>query len=132
MVRFRHLQKVYPSFIYDFCPIDIMFMERIIFTNLTIDELREIIGSEVKKNITGLNFESKYDSDTIDINEAAKITGYTKSTIYTKVSRNQIPNFKQGGLRFDRKELIDWMRSSKNKTYRDIDRISNDYLIKKS
>jgi len=49
----------------------------------------------------------------LDVNEASELTGLTVPTIYRKVSQKTMPAYKVGGksLRFDRKELIAWMKS---------------------
>lgn len=107
-------------------------MQQTILTTLSVEELREIIGSEFKKQFNSLQ-PGNSNLDIIDIDEAMKLTGYTRSTIYTKVSRNEIPFIKQGGsLRFDKAELINWIRGGKNITQADIDRFSNDYLTRNS
>ncbi|MBT3935565.1 MAG: helix-turn-helix domain-containing protein, partial [Bacteroidetes bacterium] len=77
--------------------------------------------------------ESKNGSSLLNVNEASELIGYTKSTLYTKVSRNEIPYLKQGGLlRFNREDLSNWIQSGKNLTATEIDKKSTDYLIKNS
>lgn len=48
----------------------------------------------------------------LDIKEASELTGLTKATIYRKVSQETIPAYKLGNkaIRFDRAELIEWMK----------------------
>ncbi len=54
----------------------------------------------------------KKDSDTIGINEAAIFLNYTKSTIYTKVSKKELPCFKRGkSLFFSKSQLTAYLQS---------------------
>jgi len=48
--------------------------------------------------------------DIIYLEEAAALTGYTDNTVYTKVSRREIPVVSSGRpLTFSRKQLNEWM-----------------------
>lgn len=45
--------------------------------------------------------------DFCNIDEAVELTGWTKSTLYSKVNRRQIPSYRLGrSLRFKRVELL--------------------------
>ena len=47
-----------------------------------------------------------------DINFASEVTGYKPSTIYIKVSRNEMPHIKRDGkLWFSRSSLLKWIES---------------------
>lgn len=60
-------------------------------------------------------------NETLNIAEATLILRLTKSTIYSKVCRGELPAFKAGRrLYFDKQELQDWVRSSRKKTNDDI------------
>jgi excisionase family DNA binding protein len=46
------------------------------------------------------------------IDLAIEITGYSKSTIYNKVSKKELPVHRNGKLYFSRNELVEWMKSN--------------------
>lgn len=53
----------------------------------------------------------------IKINEAVRITGYSKKYIYNLISKNEIPFIKKGkSIRFEFHELIQWVRAGNGKT----------------
>ncbi|MBX9450010.1 MAG: helix-turn-helix domain-containing protein [Taibaiella sp.] len=55
----------------------------------------------------------------LDIEEAAKLLNKSKSTIYSYVSKNAIPYYKQGAtLWFKKSELMEWKMQPKPKDTR--------------
>jgi excisionase family DNA binding protein len=76
-------------------------------------ELMELIRTTLRDELAQLqpgNTTSGTDAP-ISIEEAATFTGFAKSTIYSLVSSNSIPNYKKNGrLFFFRSELKDWIR----------------------
>ena len=55
-------------------------------------------------------------ADLLNVTEAAAFLNLTVSTIYTKVCRGEIPALKPGRrLYFDKKELIDWIKSHRKR-----------------
>lgn len=65
----------------------------------------------------------------LNIQEAAKLLGLTKSTLYTKVSRNEVPHFKQGNrLYFSNIELIEYLKQGKRNTFAEAEAIATLYL----
>jgi excisionase family DNA binding protein len=61
------------------------------------------------------------ENEMLNITEAATFLRLTKSTIYSKVCRGEIPAFKTGRrLYFDKVELTAWIRSSRKTTNEDI------------
>ncbi len=76
------------------------------------------------------------ESDLCSVKEAAKILGYTTSTVYSKTSKKAIPFIKQGKmLRFSKTDLNAWINSGKKKTkeeeIKDFEAKSDQYLAKK-
>jgi len=58
------------------------------------------------------------DSDFIDIKVVARMTGYTTSTIYSKVSRHEIPVFSRNKpLSFSRQIIKRWLLLGKPTAY---------------
>ena len=83
---------------------------------LTIGELKEIMrGIVVDLFIKLQHLDSSTDivsseSDMIYLQEVADITGYKEKTIYTKVSRGEIPIVSSGKpLTFSRFEIEEWI-----------------------
>lgn len=67
-------------------------------------------------------------NDIIFIDEVKELTGYKKSTIYSKVCRFEIPVIsKRRPLTFSRKDIINWLKNGKPTV---IDQEANDYLSK--
>lgn len=59
----------------------------------------------------------------LNISEASLYINLAVSTIYSKVSRNEIPVCKKGKrLYFCRSDLNDWIRSGRKKTFHEIKR----------
>ncbi|MEI7725325.1 MAG: helix-turn-helix domain-containing protein [Bacteroidota bacterium] len=62
----------------------------------------------------------------INIDEACRVTGYAKPSIYSKFSRRGIPGYRRGQkLYFYRSELLEWIKSGKRST---LDEIKADAL----
>ena len=54
------------------------------------------------------------ESDIIFLNEALKMTGYKKTTLYSKASRGEIPVLsRRRPLSFSRKALLQWIQDGK-------------------
>jgi predicted DNA-binding transcriptional regulator AlpA len=96
-----------------------------------IDLSKQTFASEVKKIISDSNINSskpKSNNDIIFIDEVKELTGYKKSTIYSKVCRFEMPIIsKRRPLTFSRKDIINWLKEGKPSV---IDQEANDYLSK--
>jgi len=65
----------------------------------------------------------------IDVNEAAKVLKLRVPTLYSKVSRNEIPYMKQGRrLYFSRHDLIEWIKEGKSMSVDEIQQQAENYL----
>lgn len=96
--------------------------------------------AEVKKDLKELKAlllekaknQSKTD-DPLSIDEAVKLTGYTKPTIYGYCQKNEIPFHKKNGrLFFFKSEIIDWIKQGKQKTTLEIEAEADAYLSNKN
>ncbi len=68
---------------------------------------------------------------TLDLDEAALYTGYSKGHLYRLTSAREIPHFKQGGrLFFDKAALDGWMTSTPVPTTRETAAEAERYLLK--
>ena len=65
----------------------------------------------------------------LNIQEAAKLLGLTKATLYSKVSKNEVPHFKQGNrLHFSTVELTEYLKQGKRNTFAEAEAIATLYL----
>jgi hypothetical protein len=76
---------------------------------------RQIVAEEIAKVILQQNPKSPaQNEDTIFIVDVMRITGYKKNTVYTKVSRLQIPYLSRcRPLTFSKDAIIQWIKSGK-------------------
>ena len=74
--------------------------------------------------------EAMQDDQFLTIEEAGKLIGYKRTSIYGLVQKNKIPYHKKGKLFFLKSELMEWLKSGKKATSEDIKRKADDYLLK--
>lgn len=68
----------------------------------------------------------------LGIKEVAKLTGYTLPTLYGYCQRNEIPYHKKNNrLFFFKSEIVDWIKTGKQKTVKEIQEDADTYLSKK-
>ena len=106
---------------------------------ITFNELPEAV-SNLTKEVTALKHliiqnqtatKQEVDDMPIDIQEASTLLKLSVPTIYSKVSRNEIPYMKQGKrLYFSKTELIDWIKKGKSFTEAEIQRDADAFLSK--
>lgn len=104
---------------------------------LTTEELQSIINKSVKQALkehqeTQVNTtEKNEEKDLLNVKEAAELLDLTIPTIYSKVSRGQLP-FKKNAKRlyFSRKELLESLNDKKKKaqTHEELENQANKYL----
>ena len=69
----------------------------------------------------------------IQLDEVVPITGLSKPTLYGYVQRNEIPYHKKGNrLYFFKTEIIDWIKTGKQKTLNEIEADADAYLSNKN
>ncbi|MEI7982135.1 MAG: helix-turn-helix domain-containing protein [Bacteroidota bacterium] len=67
----------------------------------------------------------------VNIDEAVKITGLAKATIYSKFSRREIPGYRRGQkIYFYPSELLSWIRSGKRQTMDEIKQGAVESLVR--
>lgn len=85
----------------------------IFFSPISLKELETLIENCVRRAIGNPVDDS---GDIIDIDEAAAFLGLQRPTLYTKVSKRQIPFMKQGKrLYFSKTDLTEWIKSTARK-----------------
>lgn len=68
----------------------------------------------------------------LTIQEASNLLGLSVPTLYSKVSRSEVPVMKRGNrLYFSKTELIEYLKAGKRKTSEEIEAEANFYLSNK-
>lgn len=106
---------------------------------LTFDKLPEAVTmltkevSELKRLLI-----EKQEQPTLDqpeqlltIDEVATLLHLTKPTVYSKVSKNELPGVCKQGKRlyFDRQTIIDWIKQGRKKSNAEIEQEAKAYLL---
>lgn len=94
-------------------------MEKLILTQLTESDIRQMIREEVG-GIIQEKIKATSEQDTVSIQEAMKITNLAKQTIYGLVNADKIPYIKKEGhkkLYFSRKRLLNWLNGKRGDEY---------------
>lgn len=103
-------------------------------TRVSFDSLPEVVQELNAKidNIMLLLQSAKPDvkqSDLLTIQDAATFLNLSKSTLYNKVNKNEIPYMKKGKrLYFSRTELMDYIKSGKISSIQEINEQANNFL----
>ena len=107
-------------------------MNEIIFTTFSKDEIQNLIENAVKTALHQKIIDNDNVDTILDADQAAAFIGIAKATLYCKCSEKHIPHFKKGKkLYFDKRELIEWLKSGKRKTIDDIHASVNTHLGKR-
>lgn len=95
----------------------------------TFDQIPKLIGKlldrmeRIELMLKGLNFAPHPEEELLTISEAAAYLNLSVATLYSKVSRNEIPVCKRGKrLYFCKSELLEWIREGRNITNEEIHR----------
>ena len=107
----------------------------------TFDELPKRVHQnglrlEELKNLVLIAISSKTEEQDIpnmDVNQAAEFLKLKVPTIYSKVSRGEIPCMKRScRLYFSRKDLIAYLKEGRRMTNSEIDALADSYMTKKT
>lgn len=107
---------------------------------LTFEQLPEAVKmltnevSELKRLLIQKKEQSVSDQpeDLLTIQKAAKFLSLTVPTMYSKVSKNELPFMKRGKrLYFSRTELLEYLKEGRKKTNAEIEQEAETYLINK-
>lgn len=95
--------------------------------NFTFEQLPNVIAdlkNEVKEMKALLLQRAELQPETnnpLNIKEVSKLTSLSKPTLYGYCQRNEIPYQKKGGrLYFFKSEIIDWIKTGKQKTIKEL------------
>ncbi|WP_369014143.1 helix-turn-helix domain-containing protein [Flavobacterium anhuiense] len=93
--------------------------------SLRIENIERILKNNAKE-------EKEIDDNLLTIQDASKLLKLSVATIYSKVCRNELPVSKKGKrLYFQKSELLDWIKSGRNKTIAEIQKEVNSRLDKR-
>ena len=86
-------------------------MNEVIFTQMTLTRLEDLIQDSVKKALTGASTVKRTEpADQLSLTEACKLLNRTPSWLYKETMHKRIPFSKFGSrLIFSRKELLAWI-----------------------
>ena len=103
----------------------------------TIDSEKLITGisERVTANILEAvrNEQPEHSDQLLTIDEASTLLHLSKATVYTKVSRNELPGVCKRGKRlyFDRQIIIDWIKSGRKTSKAEPEQDFQTYLLNK-
>jgi len=101
---------------------------------LSFESLPKIVMElKAQVDILTMSIESaksaKKENDLLSTEEAAKFLNLSKSTLYNKVNKRELPVMKQGKrLYFSRVELTNYIKSGKVLSNREIEEQTNNFL----
>jgi excisionase family DNA binding protein len=101
--------------------------------NVLFEELIRSISEKVSENIiSSLNSSAIIEESTfLDISETAVLINLKVPTIYGLVHRNKIPYIKKGKkLYFVKEDILQWIKSGKQKTKSELELKADEYLAK--
>jgi excisionase family DNA binding protein len=99
-------------------------MEKMILTNISLDELADKIAEKLTSSQQELNtYKEKQEAkEYLSIEEASEVIHLAKPTIYGLTHRSAIPHLKKGRkLWFKRSELLSWLDSGRIQTKEEIE-----------
>ena len=110
-------------------------MENVVFTNLSIPEIRQLFRQELETYFEANKQPEQTPTDQpeqlLTIDEVATLLHLTKPTVYSKVSKNELPGVCKQGKRlyFDRQTIIDWIKQGRKKSNAEIEQEAEAYLL---
>lgn len=111
-------------------------MNNIVLSTRNIDDFISDLANEVVKKIdlwkTKPQPQDQPQDQLLTVEQTAKFLNLTIPTIYSKVSRKELPVMKQGKrLYFSKFELIEYLKRGKKLSNYEIEQEANKYLTKK-
>jgi excisionase family DNA binding protein len=106
-----------------------------IIVQLDSEQLSNLIQSSVRKVLKETPPQTVEPTDQPDqlltIDEVATLLHLTKPTVYSKVSKNELPGVCKQGKRlyFDRQTIIDWIKQGRKKSNAEIEQEAKAYLL---
>lgn len=109
---------------------EIIVLSKTEFTDIIKNVVIETINNLSKVELAPLNSSQ---NELMDMDDIVKYLRLTKPTIYSKISKREIPHFKQSNrIYFDRVEIDNWIKSKKRLTHTEIIQEAQNYIRNKS
>ncbi len=105
-------------------------MENLVFTQLSITEVRKMLREEVQAAINGIQSTKAENTDELlNIQEVAKFINMAVPSVYGLVHFKKIPHIKRGKrLIFEKKYILEWLQSGRQKTMQEIQADADNYM----
>lgn len=107
-------------------------MENIVFTQLSVQEVRQMLREEVRtvfKEYQSHNNQDENEHNLMTIEQVASFINMAVSSVYGLIHRKQIPHIKRGKrLIFEKKQIVEWLQSGRQRTIHDIQSEADSYL----
>lgn len=106
-----------------------------VFFNVPLSKLEPIFKRWIKEAQTEIQPTKVEPTDQpeqlLTIDEVATLLHLTKPTVYSKVSKNELPGVCKQGKRlyFDRQTIIDWIKQGRKKSNAEIEQEAKAYLL---
>jgi excisionase family DNA binding protein len=110
-------------------------MENVVFTQLSISEMRQLFRQEIERALSplteGTHSQTSDKEKLLTVQEAAAFLNLAVPTVYALCSRREIPHIKKRKrLYFAKAELLAWLQAGKQKTNTEIQAEAGNYLKK--
>lgn len=109
-------------------------MENLIFTQLSIPEIRQLFRQELEAYFaiqTQRDTHQLESEQFLTIQEAAQFLSLTVPTMYSKVSKGELPVMKRSKrLYFSRVELLEYLKDGRKKSNVEMEKEAKEYLMK--
>jgi excisionase family DNA binding protein len=108
-------------------------MNDFLLTPIRLNELETLIENSVRKAlITKAEQHPSPADELMTIEQAADFLSLTKPTLYSKVSKGELPVMKRSKrLYFSRQDLIDYIKAGRRKSNAEIASSADEYLTQK-
>lgn len=108
-------------------------MNKLVFISLPIEDLQTVIidcvNSCLRNNKQGSKAPTEQPEQLLTVQEAAQFLNLTVPTIYSKVSKGELPVMKRSKrLYFSRTELLDYLKDGRKKSNAEIEQEAKAYL----
>ena len=109
-------------------------MDKTVLISLPIEDLQTVIIDCVNSCLRNNKQEqppTDQPEQLLTIDEVATLLHLTKPTVYSKVSKNELPGVCKQGKRlyFDRQTIIDWIKQGRKKSNAEIEQEAKAYLL---
>ncbi len=107
-----------------------------IIVQLNSGQLEDLIQNSIRKVLTETSSRLENLASTpeilLNVHQAGELLNLTVPTMYSKVSKNELPSMKRGNrLYFSKTELIEYLKAGKRKSSAEIEAEAEAYLSNK-